>query len=146
MRKTKYPNYHSRLVFFDLEGVETGEDFIPILALFYREEQKRGHFRKYLITDPSLNLPFQNEEFTFEYFDVETKYTNFNVSQSKKKAKVTQDFKKHLKSLNNKYEKGFNEHFLLFLLSSPNSTFICEDKDGQKLVSKPVVEAFLLSS
>jgi len=131
LKPTRILNYHSRLAFFNLEFLDL-EEPIPIFALFYVEEDIRGTFKKHLIADEILSLNILPESFNYQYF-LPNQGQNFN-NATKRKAKVTQDFVEAIASLKYSENFNFNKQLALFFLSSPNTTFICQDKEGSTMV------------
>lgn len=122
---------HNRLCFFNLEVDHFSK---PLLCLFNLEQDERGKFQKYVIADPALNFYTPNETFVFRYFLQNTKNTDIPSPNPKRKAKVTIDFKSLQATLRQTDSFDFNNELISFFLSSNNTTFICQDKYGSKLV------------
>jgi len=137
LKPIKLLNYHNRLGFFNLEFIDLShemEEPVPFFALFYLENDGiRGFFEKHLIADPSLNIKIPNETYNYQYF-LDRQSTSFNVS-AKRKSKVTQDFINAKASLKCSNTFDFHKELTMFFLSSPNSTFICQDNEGTIMVS-----------
>lgn len=134
LSKCKIPKSHNRLAFLYLEVAKL-EDFSldPLFALIYLEQGQRGCFEKYLISDFDFNFDTKNETYNFQYFLPSTKFTDFENLTIKLKSKVSEDFSSKICKLANL--EDFYSKFLLFIISSTNTTFICQDLDGTKMVS-----------
>lgn len=137
MKETKISAHHNRLGFLNLE-IEVDKNCSPLFALIYLETKKRGYFEKHLVADPSLELYCSDDSFQFSYFLAGSANTAFK-SNSKRKSKITQDFTWALKAMQNPNCYDFNRNLVLFLLSSPFTTFICQDKEGLVMVRLPQI-------
>lgn len=137
LRKTKLAPFHNRLAFFILE-IEALDSLEPIWALIFKEETRRGQFTKYFISESTLQIKPSEEEYFFNYFTSQTKNTDFSLLKTNRKNKVTEDFRSHIKLLG-KANNNFDKEFLLFLLSSHHTTFVCQDKDGKIMVNLRII-------
>lgn len=130
LKEAKISKFHSKLGFIVLETFNEE----PLFSLMYLEQTKRGEFRKFLIADPSSNFACNDETFQFDYFLPNTKNLAKTFAQTRN-AKITKDFQTILEGLKQSTFYQFSKTFITFLLSSPYTTFICQDKDGQTMVS-----------
>lgn len=127
----RFPKFHNRLVFFTLEVEETDE-MLPILALFYKEENYRGCFKKYVITEIE-SLTCNDDHSYSKYFPMGTKNVDFELLNIQRKTKLTKDFEARLKNI--RLKNTFKNKFISFILSSHHTTYICQDMYGKLLVS-----------
>jgi hypothetical protein len=134
MKIEKWPNNHTRLAFFKIAFDKISCE--PLFAIFYREEEKRGNFFKYVFFDPSLNVPNleRKEEIYRQYFNtsLDVPFQEFLTQKSKK---IKDDF---LSSLNylSQCQESFSKQIGAFLLDDDftNTTYICEDSSSINLV------------
>ena len=139
LSRTKFTKYHNRLAFLVLE-VETLCDFSiePILALIYLEQGQRGKFQKYIISYDDFNSSSMGEEFQFDYFPTSACHTEFADLNIRQKPKITQDYVIALDKL--RESNDFKEKIVNFILSSSNTTFVCQDFEGKIMVSTSLTQ------
>jgi hypothetical protein len=87
LKKETYPFEWPRLGFIIFHEFSNNDHLAPFIAMVYREEEKRGLFCKYIMSEPFLTIADEKEEnhLYFKYFKNEVKFTN-------SKKKVTDDF------------------------------------------------------
>jgi len=135
LKDIPYPNFHNRLGFFTIEFDESDENHSSIfLALFYVEEESRGNFKKYVITDPNYRFNNNDEDFFVNYFTPNTENTSFELFKQQKNKKVSDDFKRNLKKVT-EGSQNLCSRLISFILSRSNTTYICQDTDGKMMVN-----------
>jgi hypothetical protein len=107
------------------------------MAMFYREEQSRGMFSKYVFFEESLKESDFEEKFALNqaYFDPNLKMSNQEFLATKSE-KLKADFLSSLQHLAESKE-SFSKQIGMFLLDDnfTNTTYICEDSSSINLVS-----------
>lgn len=136
LKEFKFPQFHSRLAF--LTVVMTNEPLpTPLFSLSLiencEETNARGSFKKILVADPELNFQINEDNFTYNYFP--NTITNTEFKKLKENLKLTQDFLSIMKTLQNSSKGSFHQQLSLFLISSRNTCFICQDATGKVMVS-----------
>ena len=138
MNQIAMPNFHNRLIFFILALEETESDGFKLLfALFNKEKDERCNFVKILISQATSGLKQNSDEFYFNYFQPNTKNSDVTKPQSSRSKKVTQCFQSNVNNLEK--EESLENQVILFFLTHQNSTFICQDIDGNIMVSCSIV-------
>jgi len=131
LSQTKVSKWHNRLGFFDLQYLVMDDKSIQsIFAVFYLEQESRGNFQKYFITDMNINSSCTDDRFFVQYFPPNTLNTDFTALKLTKK--VTNDFVSKLENLSRWTD--FTSKLIFFIISSTNTTFVCQDGDGTIMV------------
>ena len=134
MKFEKSATYHTRLAFFKIAFDKISSE--PLFALFYREENLRGDFSKYIFFDPNLNSSniIENNQLSSPYFDSELPIPNQDFPRMSK-IKLKDNFISSLKSLEES-EETFSKQLAMFLLDQnfTNTTYLCEDSSSINLV------------
>ena len=129
------PKFLTRLGFFKFVADDEG---LPLLAIFYREENERGSFKKYVFLDPTINWKISNgpdEKVTSYLLKEWPLKKDFNTHC---KISKTSTFFQQIQSLREDSAPSLANSVLTFLLDERyvNTTFICEDSNGSNLVSE----------
>jgi len=126
---------HTRLAFFKIAFDKISSE--PLFAIFYREEQERGTFSKYVFFEPTLGLPKVEKKFMLSrtYFDPELNIPHQSF-MTKKSKKLKADFLSSMQNLRQSEESSFSKQIGTFLLDDnyTNTTYICEDSSSINLV------------
>ena len=134
MKFEKSATYHTRLAFFKIAFDKISNE--PLFALFYREENLRGDFSKYIFFDPNLNSSniIENNQLSSPYFDSQLPIPNQDFPRMSK-IKLKDNFISSLKSLEES-EETFSKQLAMFLLDQnfTNTTYLCEDSSSINLV------------
>ena len=139
LRKEKPDGFHNRLAFFNVQFSITND---LILAVIFREEEKRGSFTKYIFFHSHFkaNNSEEKADFTFDYFEstnIDTKHQSY---KEKFQRKMSFDFSSNIEKL--KEEEDSIEKALLLHLLQPtniNTTYITMDEDFQVLVKELIM-------
>ena len=130
----KLPQFFIRLCFFTFI-YDKNEN--PIMALFYREEEKRGLFKQYIFCDSKLNFDLKN---SFSKVNLEASYLNDQWPQKdfKCKFKLSESsfFFQKILSVRTEPTSSFGQQILKFMLDEEyvHTAYICEDSEATKLV------------
>lgn len=136
LRASKFPKFHNRLAFINLE-LEFDETELSkniLFALIYKEEEQRGLFHPTVIADDSEIVSSNSDIIVYDYFLSETKNTSFALLDQHKKSKKSADFNLHFAKISSEKDNDISKQLISFLLSSENTTFICQDSDGKQMV------------
>ena len=105
------------------------------MVIIYREEIKRCHFSKYVISlDLDVNEKVEND-LTFDYFKEIEKYPFQKFNKSKKQ---TTDFERNYEELMTSTAESSITKLLLRLMMDKkyaNTTYICQGNDSTTFVS-----------
>ena len=107
------------------------------LQFFFREEDQRGSFKKYVFLDTTINwtISIVPDRKVTSYLLKEWPINiDFNTTH---KVSKTSTFFQQIKSLQETLTTNLATSVISFLLdeSYVNTTYICEDSDGSNLVS-----------
>jgi hypothetical protein len=124
LKQEKLQKFSPRLAFVSYDCMEKNESLTPIIALIYREEEKRGNFTKYLFSENFLDINDTKEvnSLYFEYFLNEENFQN-------KLPPLTHDFKINLQHLMVKPQVNLIDKIIQFVLDLKwsNTTYVCQD-------------------
>jgi len=126
---------HTRLAFFKIAFDKISSE--PLFAIFYREEQERGTFSKYVFFEPTLEVSNIEKKLMIrrQYFD-----SKFNIPDqdfmTTNLNKLKADFVSSMENLRQSEEASFSNQIGMFLLDDnyTNTTYICEDSSSINLV------------
>ena len=132
----RVPEFHVRLAFFK---IVVDENNLPFLAIFYREDIKRGVFREHIFFDKTFQCPNNcNDNVNENYLEAK-----WNISAQFKdpvKLQEKSSFCDYLNKLRSTQEKDFSQQLLDFLLDENFSftAYLCEDTTSTNLVMKEI--------
>ena len=119
------------------KNIEKDYELEVFLVIIYREDIKRGHFSKYIIS-PDLNLNEKIENnFIFDYFEKIEQYPFQKFNKSKKQ---TTDFERNYEKLMSpapREESSLMSLLLKLIMDKnyANTTYICQGNDSTSFVS-----------
>ena len=133
MKLDKPHDFHVRLGFFKIIFDNLNQ---PVFVIFYREEQERGNFNKYVFFekdfgDDFFETNYVNEQYFKPDWDVNTEFKISNTLSDKS------TFFVQLNLLRNRERSNLSSKVLYFTLDKnfSDTTYICEDSSSTNLMA-----------